>query len=60
MKVVKVEGECWYPCPHNEAEMIPFSEPYLGLPFPGNAGGLLTEIKTRTKSMAWRSINKVI
>src|SRR5712672_4536197 len=38
--------------------MIPFSEPYLGLPFPGNAGGLLSEIKTCTKSMEMeRSIN---
>jgi hypothetical protein len=29
---VKVE-ERWYPCPHNEAEMTAFSEPYLGFLF---------------------------
>jgi hypothetical protein len=51
---VKVEGKRWYPCPHNEAEMTAFSEPYLGFLFQATAhlaGGLLTQIKTRTEGM---------
>jgi hypothetical protein len=34
---VKVEGKRWYPCPHNEAEMIAFSEPYLSFLFQATA-----------------------
>jgi hypothetical protein len=51
---VKVEGKRWYPCPHNEAELRAFSEPYLGFLFQETAqlaGGLLTQIKTRTEGM---------
>ena len=48
---VKVEGKRWYPCPHNEAEMTPFSEPYLSFHFRTSAGGLLTQIKTRAEGM---------
>jgi hypothetical protein len=51
---VKVEGKRWYPCPHNEAEMRAFSEPYLGfrcLEKAHLAGDLLTQIKSRTEGM---------
>jgi len=51
---VKVEVKRWYPCPHNEAEMRAFSEPYLSFLFQAMAhlgGGLLTQIETRTEGM---------
>ena len=60
---VKVERKRWYPCPHNEAEMIPFSEPYPGFLFQAgvpSAGGLLTQIKTHARSMEDASIEYVI
>jgi hypothetical protein len=64
---VKVERKRWYPCPHNEAEMIPLSEPYLlaylGFLFQAtlsSAGDLLTQIKTRTQSMENENVSMEI